>query len=637
MPTTTLAGRALLLALAASLLPTAAIAANYRVMDQTIQRDGEPINLFGVNWFGAETLDHVPHGLWTRNYQAMIEQLAAAGFNAVRVPFCPATLDNVPTDSIDDAQNPDLAGLGSLEVFDRILSELDRQGLYILLDHHRPDCLAISELWYTDTYSETEWLADLRFVAERYAHLEHFVGIDLKNEPHGAATWGTGDPATDWNLAAERAAAEVLAVNPDLLVFVEGVADNPVCSSGSGHWWGGNLEPQACAPLDIPDDKLVLSPHVYGPDVFAQPYFDDPSFPANLPAIWDQHFGFLADEGHILAPGEFGGRYGVDGHPDDVAWQDTLVDYFIAKRICNFFYWSWNPNSGDTGGILQDDWTSVRVDKLENLSRLTASCQLDAPAACADGRDNDRDGFVDLLDPGCAGPQDTSEYDAPPDDEPPGDDPRPHQVTATLSTQSDWGTGYCADAQVTNPLTESIAWWTTVQIDGRVRELWNGEYTTAGDTLRIEGAQWNAELRPGATTRFGFCVERDHAPPPTPLPACADGVDNDDDALIDLADPGCEDANDDDESQPPADGELSVRLSVQSDWGSGYCADVSISNDSARHRDWVIDITVEGSVENVWNAVAEQQGQTLRLAGLDWNDVIPPGETLVSIGFCAVR
>jgi hypothetical protein len=39
-------------------------------------------------------------------------------------------------------------------------------------------------------------------------------------------------------------------------------------------------------------------------------------------------------------------------------------------------------------------------------------------------------------------------------------------------------------------------------------------------------------------------------PVPTPIPECADGVDNDADTFIDLADPGCTDANDPQESGP---------------------------------------------------------------------------------------
>ncbi|MGE4651205.1 MAG: glycoside hydrolase family 5 protein [Myxococcota bacterium] len=354
-----------------------ASAATYEVNGAAIKRNGEIIQLFGVNWFGAETQDHVPHGLWSRNYREMSQQIREVGFNAVRLPFCPATLQNVTPTSIDYTKNNDLQGLGSLEVFDAIVAELDRNEIYILIDHHRPDCNSISELWYFEGYSEEDWIDDLVFVASRYANVEHFVGIDLKNEPHGAATWGTGNLATDWDRAAELAADAVLAANSNILVFVEGIQENPVCASSVNHWWGGNLEPEKCAPLDISPNKLVFSPHVYGPDVFQQPYFSAPNFPANLPSIWSEHFGFLGDQGRALAPGEFGGRYGHGGEADDVPWQNELVDYFIDKRICNFFYWSWNPNSGDTGGILQDDWNTVWQDKVDNLSRLMTTCRDD--------------------------------------------------------------------------------------------------------------------------------------------------------------------------------------------------------------------------------------------------------------------
>ena len=369
--------RLALLAKAMLLVALPASAATYEVVDGKIRRDGHVIQLLGVNWFGAETQDHVVHGLWSRGYGEMIEQITALGFNAVRLPFCPGTLQNVAPTSINYAQNADLQGLGSLEILDTIVAELDQRAIHILLDHHRPDCNAISELWYVPGYSEEEWIDDLVFLASRYAEVEHFVGLDIKNEPHGAATWGTGNASTDWDQAAARAAADILAANSDILVFVEGIQENPTCSSNTNHWWGGNLEPENCAPLDVPANKLVFSPHVYGPDVFQQSYFAAPDFPDNLPPIWDQHFSFLADQGRVIAVGEFGGRYGHGGDPGDVAWQNALIDHFIDKEICNFFYWSWNPNSSDTGGILQDDWTTVWQDKVDNLSRLMTACEDD--------------------------------------------------------------------------------------------------------------------------------------------------------------------------------------------------------------------------------------------------------------------
>ena len=33
-------------------------------------------------------------------------------------------------------------------------------------------------------------------------------------------------------------------------------------------------------------------------------------------------------------------------------------------------WWSWNPNSGDTGGILANDWTTVLTEKVEKLQSI---------------------------------------------------------------------------------------------------------------------------------------------------------------------------------------------------------------------------------------------------------------------------
>ncbi len=77
--------------------------------------------------------------------------------------------------------------------------------------------------------------------------------------------------------------------------------------------------------LRVPN-RLVYSPHDYGPAISEQPWFQDPRSPANLPATWERHGGYLQDEG--IAPvvvGEFGGwSLGDDA---DGRWQRTLLTY----------------------------------------------------------------------------------------------------------------------------------------------------------------------------------------------------------------------------------------------------------------------------------------------------------------------
>lgn len=327
----------------------------------------KPVTLRGVNWFGFETETRVVHGLWARSLTDMLDQMKSLGFNAVRVPFCPAVIRGAATNSIDFSKNPALQGLTSLQVLDVLAAEMEKRGLYFLVDHHRPDCNAISELWYIDGYSEAQWIDDLKFMAGRYKDFAYFLGMDLKNEPYGAARWGSGNAAVDWNSAAERAAAAVISVAPNALVFVEGVGDGSYCTTvSSGIWWGGNINPQLCKPLDIPADRLVLSPHVYGPDVFNQTYFSAADFPGNMPAVWNSHFGDVQAQGYAVVIGETGGKYG-SGDPKDKVFQDALFAYLKQRNLYDVFYWSWNPNSGDTGGILNDDWTTVRQDKVNLL------------------------------------------------------------------------------------------------------------------------------------------------------------------------------------------------------------------------------------------------------------------------------
>jgi endoglucanase len=47
-------------------------------------------------------------------------------------------------------------------------------------------------------------------------------------------------------------------------------------------------------------------------------------------------------------------------------WLNSLVTYLgrnTGANGINWTFWSWNPNSGDTGGILNDDWTTVNQAK----------------------------------------------------------------------------------------------------------------------------------------------------------------------------------------------------------------------------------------------------------------------------------
>ena len=98
----------------------------------------------------------------------------------------------------------------------------------------------------------------------------------------------------------------MLAANPNWLIFVEGVE----AYHDQYYWWGGNLMGVQDRPivLDVAG-RLVYSPHDYPASVYAQPWFSDPAFPNNLPAKFDQKWGYIFKQN--IAPvylGEFGSK-----------------------------------------------------------------------------------------------------------------------------------------------------------------------------------------------------------------------------------------------------------------------------------------------------------------------------------------
>lgn len=331
---------------------------------QIVDSNGRRVILTGINWFGLETPTFAPHGLWARNWQSILDQIRDLGFNTIRLPYSNQLFEpaSLPT-GIDYDLNPDLRGLAGVELMDRLVAGAGARGLKIILDRHRPDSRAQSQLWYTSDYPEEVWIADWVMLARRYAGNDTVIGVDLHNEPHGLASWGSGQLETDWRLAAERAGNAILEVNPDLLILVQGIDEY----QGDWYWWGGNLMGARQHPVRLSrPSQLVYSSHLYGPGVYPQPWFWDPSFPDNLPAIWDRHWGYLSHEG--IAPvivGEFGGR--STGDDREGIWQRNLVSY-LRRHGLSYFYWTFNPNSEDTGGILLDDWTTVDSAKLALLS-----------------------------------------------------------------------------------------------------------------------------------------------------------------------------------------------------------------------------------------------------------------------------
>ena len=355
--------------------------------NQFVDSTGRTVRLRSVNWFGGEGTNHTPHGTWARAYTDIIDDIADMGFNCIRMPFHGGWSDAAltpPETAFDAALNPSFVGATALEILDQIIEYSGSKGLRVVLDHHRRTPGAGADGSPEGAgYNVGDWLATWAVMANRYRDNLVVIGADVHNEPH-SHTW------VDWASLVEQCGNMIHLIAPDWIIFAEGVGEY----DGASYWWGGQLAGVATRPitLDVPN-KLAYSPHEYGVSVGEQSWLKSnsntsvPNWPANLYSVWQAAWGFIFEQS--IAPiwiGEFGGHFGVDGSgtvgamPNgtyEAEWVTELCKYLNGDidgdgnrdipetdKGMSFSYWSFNPNSGDTGGLVQDDWVTRQDVKL---------------------------------------------------------------------------------------------------------------------------------------------------------------------------------------------------------------------------------------------------------------------------------
>lgn len=395
--------------------------------NKIVDINGTEVKLAGVNWSGFETSSiHVLEGLYNRDILSMLTQIKELGFNHIRVPWHNGIVrqgsdalnvassvsdwtniqleadpyypwddyfpNGIPSTYYGPWSNLDLQPengiLHPLDVLDYLVEWCQDNDMRIVLDNHsrEPGGYAEEELWYTDSVPHEQWIQDWVFMAERYKDYSAVMAMDLNNEPHGNpedydsyATWGTGDIERDWRMAAEDCGNAILQVNPNVLIMVEGI-EQYITPEGeeTNYWWGGNLQGARDFPVRLNDmSKLVYSPHEYGPTVYSQDWFFTSDFPDNMEGIWESNFNFINSTGIDNGSGTvskfplYVGELGIKNLDSelDVIWYETFTKY-IKDQNLHWSYWVFNPNSGDTGGILSGDWLTVEEWKMDYLEPI---------------------------------------------------------------------------------------------------------------------------------------------------------------------------------------------------------------------------------------------------------------------------
>jgi aryl-phospho-beta-D-glucosidase BglC (GH1 family) len=386
---------------------------------QIVDKDGKEVWLTGVNWFGYNAGRQVFDGVWSKNMHSMLNQIADHGFNLLRVPMSTQIIlqwKNKGSDKgsgvgevnmmVNAYENPELTVEGgvsgegqytlmySFDIWNKAVEWCRENGMKIMIDIHSATSASMGHqkpLWYDDNFSEADWLEALEWFCDYYKDDDTIIAIDLKNEPHGKpeegsfAKWDDSKDKNNWKYAAEKGAMACLKQNPNLLIMIEGIECYPDFDKGAdwttpcvdyahydepslvfGAWWGGNLRGVKKDPVDIGEYKkqIVYSPHDYGPLVWKQNWFymDDPSKTFSretlLKDYWYDTWAYLNEEHQYpLLMGEWGGFIDKEHDPtgENKHWMQELRDYMIDKRIHHTF-WCFNENSGDTGGLVYDDF-----------------------------------------------------------------------------------------------------------------------------------------------------------------------------------------------------------------------------------------------------------------------------------------
>lgn len=354
-----------------------------------VDQNGNEVWITGCNWFGYNTGTNLFDGVWNCNLDSSLKGIADHGFNFLRVPISAQLLlqwknGDYPQANYNQASNPELNGLNSLEIFDYVLERCEAYGIKVMLDIHSANTDASGHnhpVWYTDQISEAQYIESLAWVADRYKDNDTILAYDLKNEPHGKASetthaiWNDSDDKNNWKKVAEKAANAVLDKNPNVLIVVEGIQIFPTDISKNNFtstndedyyntWWGANLMGVKKYPIDLGskerNQKVVYSPHDYGPLVYKQPWFEGNfTYDSLYKDAWHDYWLYIVEDN--IAP-VFIGEWGGFMQGDNLTWMKYLRQLIGDKKI-SYTFWCYNANSGDTGGLVKDDFQTWDEEK----------------------------------------------------------------------------------------------------------------------------------------------------------------------------------------------------------------------------------------------------------------------------------
>jgi endoglucanase len=324
-----------------------------------VDADGKRLKLASVNWYGASDIFFVPMGLDIRHRSEIAKTIKKMGFNSVRFPYSDQmVLENPIVDPKHLQANLDLLdsqhmeskatdqarleegsqSIRALDVFNACVTAMTDEGIVVIPNNHITNAAwcdgknLCDSSWKNSQYgpickiyqTTESWIENWKTAMKPFIDNPLVIGADLRNEPRGL--WGTMTWSM-WATAAEQASEALLAMQPNWLMFVEGVSSANDCS-------GARTRP---VKLSIPD-RVVYSSHVYSWSGWGSlvPYHKRlyPSFAQDMEKNW----GYLLRSN--TAPvwvGEFGAP--SNAAEGDLHYWNNLMKY-LRDVDADFGYWA---------------------------------------------------------------------------------------------------------------------------------------------------------------------------------------------------------------------------------------------------------------------------------------------------------
>ena len=179
--------------------------------NQIVTNDGTPVRIMGVSWFGFESTTLVPHGLWTRSYRSMMDQMKSLGFNTIRIPFCNQMFDHGSKPMVStNMKTLTLQACQALKYWIKSSNTLRRSvyGLSWIIIEAMPAWVPLTMVYGIPMrIPSPRFIRDWQMLAKRYRNNPTVIRANLHNEPHYRRIVGNKGSATDWHAVPRKGRA----------------------------------------------------------------------------------------------------------------------------------------------------------------------------------------------------------------------------------------------------------------------------------------------------------------------------------------------------------------------------------------------------------------------------------------------